>query len=784
MARFVTFCLLIAFALAADATRAQALTGPVNFVVLRVTFADFPAGSRFTAAQTQTNFNNITTLWDTDSSYGNISPSFQIAGPYQVAQPSTTYLDIESGQSSSISAMLQLLGDAVDASPSTINWTNVYGVILLFSDPRPEGFYRGITYPGTTLFRLPHVAVCPHCYIHVSIVGENPSEGAAQTWGRWAHEIGHQMQANPGNPWHPSNYNSDFELMDAEFPAQSGVFNKQSNIAYPGWLPVSKYKLVSPPAGASVGLYAEEQPPATQPDFQAIRAFLTFGGTSVYYLVSVRHNILGDDTATTHGPNGIPDNGVLIERVVEGGDPAILDNGLRRWVNVENNGSSPNTLWHAGDTYHSTTDGIYITVVRKSDDDHYQVDVRYADQAGQPDAGLQSWLQPPGNTYETTDIWIDSPVNTYGTYRYPIWSDLLGGTVPSGNGDDPAVGQVNRFYARVRNYGSMPAANVVVHFDMTDPPGVGIAGSNGFVELGAVASAQFPGLALIAPNGYTDVYYEWTPNFTLTPEQIIQGRFNFHTCVRVRLDHAVGETFFANQDGDGQQENIDHFQAISGGGGGPGAPGPPNRDTIRLRNDSRVASKQFALSVLRETLPSSWKVNVNDNNPVVTLAPNEVRDVPVVMTQTQREVVGTHYTMRVFASSEVTLHNASRPTDLHTDLHVLGGVQFQAAVLGKTSLACKSIGNGVVEGKLSGVAETGYKRLPIEVVGVERVSGKVAFSRTVTYGYVGQSGGHFKAVFGAGVKTAGLPEVIPKHAVCLFAGTTNSTSAGSAIFAM
>ena len=59
----------------------------------------------------------------------------------------------------------------------------------------------------------------------------------------------------------------------------------------------------------------------------------------------------------------------------------------------------------------------------------------YADKSGKPDVGINSWLEPPGNTYETTDIWVDSPVNGYGTFRYPYWSDLMGNTVPSGNGD-------------------------------------------------------------------------------------------------------------------------------------------------------------------------------------------------------------------------------------------------------------------------------------------------------------------------------------------------------------
>ena len=533
------------------ATPVRSLTSPVNFVVLRVTFSDFGANTRFTTAQTQDNFNNIAQLWGTDTSYGTITLNYQFAGTYQVPALSSTYLDIEGGASSSVEAIVRLVSDAVANVPvtTTINWSGVYGVVVLFADTRPDGFYRGITLPGQITISPPSGSVS----VHASIVGENPSEDVARTWGRWAHEMGHQMQANPGNPWHPSNYNSDFEEMDAEYPAQSGVFFKQGNMAWSGWLPTGKYKTVSPPTGTSVGLLAEERAPSSQPDFQAIKAFLTFGGPQVYYLMSVRRRVLGDDTATLHGPNGIPDEGVLIERVVEGGNPTINDcpapqTPCPRWVEVRGNGN-PDTLWHVGDTYQNTTDGIFITVRAKPDDDHYVVDVAYEKKAGQPDVGINSWLQPPGNTYESTDIWIDSPVNSYGTYRYGMWSDLLGGTVPIGNGDDPAVGLVNRLYARVRNYGNAPAVNVVVHFDITNPLGVGINGSSGFIPLGTVTSAQFPGLTSIPPGGHVDVYYNWTPNFPLTPAQIQAGHFYFHSCVRVRIDHVAGETFFANQDG-------------------------------------------------------------------------------------------------------------------------------------------------------------------------------------------------------------------------------------------
>ena len=339
-----------------------------------------------------------------------------------------------------------------------------------------------------------------------------PQQRDLKVWGRWAHEIGHAFQA--GGPAHPSNYNSNFEQMDGCYPCQTGVFEKQSTIAF-GWMPDSKYFVVTPAVGgATQDVYAEEYRPASLPNQQAIKAYIT-GVGSAYYLISVRRRTLGDDLNDRFSPPGIPDEGVLIERVTENTDP---------WVTVMGKGGDRDKLWKEGDLYTNASDGIFIDVAKKFDADHYLVTVRYTDKANKPDVGINSWLQPPGNTYETTDIWVDSPVNAYGSFRYGTWSDLFGGTVPKGNGDDPAIGQVNRLYTRVRNYGDVTATNVVVHFDVTSPLGLGIAGSNGFVQIGTVTSAQFPGLASIAPGGSTDVYIEWTPNATLTPQQLAQGR--------------------------------------------------------------------------------------------------------------------------------------------------------------------------------------------------------------------------------------------------------------------
>lgn len=174
MPRFLGFALLALGMVGLGGIRPAAqLTGTVNFVVLHVTFSDFGTGTRFTTAQVQANFNNIATLLGNESSYGTINVQYQFGGPYQVASASATYLDQQGGQSSSGAAIVQLINDAVAGSPNRINWTNVYGVVVLFGDTRANGFYRGITLPGTTTINPPSGGTFN---VHGSIVGESPLE--------------------------------------------------------------------------------------------------------------------------------------------------------------------------------------------------------------------------------------------------------------------------------------------------------------------------------------------------------------------------------------------------------------------------------------------------------------------------------------------------------------------------------------------------------------------------------------------------------------------------------
>jgi len=623
----------------------------------------------------------------------------------------------------------------------------------------PAQFHRG----QATKCNLPMGPGGPVKYVGCAIFSENPSDSDVAVWGRWAHEMGHTFQQ--AGPAHPSNYNNYFELMDANYPGQTGPFEKQASQGFPGWLPPSKYQVVSCIKGGEVAnLYAMEYDPTGKPNAQALKVELT---GSFYYMLSVRRKVLGDELNGFFVPNGIPDEGVIIERVNEGADPFVKVVGRGAGAGCSGASCNRNTLWHDGDVF--SGDGLSMTI-RKIDDDDYAVAVQCNDQALQPDIMLNPWTSPPGNTWETTDIWVDSPVNGYGVYRYGTWSDLAGGIVPVGNGDDPAVGQVNRLYARVRNVGTQAATNVVVHWEITDPPGLGIAGASGWAPIGTVSSAQFPMLANIPAGGTVDVYVEWTPNFALTPEQLAAGTFAFHTCVRVKMDPVAGELVLGNQDGDREQENISYFQAPSSG-----APAK-FKDVIHLHNPDFVNKKTFHLSY-KSDVPEDWQVDLNGGKSTIDLDPAQVVDLPIIIKPgALPQPVGKRFFTDVAASSLNLLVNDMDPKDLHPEYKPLGGVQVDSRVLQRTRLRCRAVKFGFdmysFEGQLDGIGDVYPDTddgLQLQVIGIDEKGQFLNFaSQVVRVNRDGSFNGAFPD-----------PNLQAKQFSCLFAGTDKLMSASS-----
>jgi hypothetical protein len=636
---------------------APTLTGNQKVVVLRIIAADDVGGTpRFTQAQVQNIFDTgLSPLWQ-NISYSNITISATVTSLLTMPKNRSSYLGTGG---SSLGDLSTALNDAVAAAGNTVNYTGVKAVLALVAIPTTDTtfFFRGVENsimlpigPGGKLVSTP-----------AALFAENPTEGLPFVWGRWAHEIGHAFQAG-GGPAHPSNYNNEFELMDRLYPGQSGMFEKFTSGGFPGWMPSTQYTsiLVGNPTGACGGtadIRAEEVNPATAVEAQAVKIDITGG---LYYLVSVREHINGDQLYP------IPDQGVLIERVIVGGDP---------WVTVQGNGART-TLWHAGDTYNAV-EGFHVAVAATGDPQVFRINVT-CQGIFQPDAYMTPWLTPPLNTYETSDIWIDSSCNGYGTYQYGTYIPFGDSTaVGHGNGDNPCANHPNTVYARIRNIGTQAMSNVVVHFDVTDPLGVGMAGASGWLNIGNVDKTIFPGLSTIAPGGYTDVSIPWTPSIATPPT----GDFDFHSCIRVRIDPITAPATETNTANNSAQENIDHFYSPPA----PPGPGSPITRIIHLINDSPIVTKTFTV-IWNDDLPPGSTVSVNGNKTDVVLPPSGVQDLPVVITPSGPSSVGQTFHVNVAASSARLLVNSLNPTDTHYDAVLLGGMSFEVRIANPTSI--------------------------------------------------------------------------------------------------
>ena len=609
------------------------VTGPQTIVVLRVRFSDYSTATRYTQATVQGFFDNeINKMWGSIS-YGTISINTTVSALLDLPHPRSNYItDHSDGDLSDGGQFMAVLNDAVAAAHTAgIDFTGVKDVMVVMGETDPSQYHRG---QATTCM----LAVGPSnslASVGCAIFSENPADPDARVWGRWMHEMGHAFQA-AGGPAHPSNYNNSFELMDRLYPGHSGMFSKQASGAggFPGWISPSVYDVVGTGvAGTSDIVYAEEYQPSDLPA-GGKRAIKFYASASVYYIISVRQRMYGDEIRP------IPDDhGVLIERVQPGADP---------WVTVIGPGGDATKLWQPNPNVTiPTPDGVYITVVNQPDPSKwaYLITVR-RDAVPRPDVMIRPWLSPPLNTWETRDIWVDSTCNGYGTFMYGTFTPSGDGTpLGYGNGDSPCANHDNRVYARIRNIGNTPAANVVVHFQVTDPLGVGMNGST-WVDIGTANSATFAGLASLSAGAYTDVYVPWTPAVALTPEQIAAGLFNYHSCIRVIIDTVAGETIVSNQDGIDEQENIGQFFAPPAG---PGAAASSIDYLVPLRNDDMLKPKSFNLD-WENDLPPGWTVEVNGNDPTVDIPAGGLALLPVSIIRTVPAAAGEVYSVTLRAT--------------------------------------------------------------------------------------------------------------------------------------
>ncbi len=210
--------------------------------------------------------------------------------------------------------------------------------------------------------------------------------------------------------------------------------------------------------------------------------------------------------------------------------------------------------------------------------------------ADDPNGAFDLSIEPWNGNYETPDIWVDRP--PYGTFDNP--NDAEGR--PTGNGDKPQPGAINKFTARIHNQGTVDATNVTVTFYSVTPPGVGDNGN--WTPLKTVDVAQ------INKNDFQDVVANWVP---------VVGD---HTCLRVFASQQLGEITGGNN---WAQENVFEFTA-------PASIPEPQIIKVAVRNPRKEKSLVY---VTLQNVPYGYIVQFP--NQWLMMGPLDERSVEMVI---------------------------------------------------------------------------------------------------------------------------------------------------------
>ena len=258
--------------------------------------------------------------------------------------------------------------------------------------------------------------------------------------------------------------------------------------------------------------------------------------------------------------------GVIVTRVIA---DSLQINQQTRFITLMHD----EHVLRQGDTVDDPARAISITVV----DDNVQarplvcrVRVEWAKTiADDPNGSFDINLTPWDGNYQTPDIWVDR--SPYGTYENPL--DAEGR--PTGNGDKPRPGQINRIYGRTHVSGGMGAQNVKLTYYAAFPPGVGDNGNWAPIGTQAVNIAQ---------NSETDAWVNWVP---------VVGQ---HTCLKVYASQQLGEITGGNNSA---QENVFDFEAPAG------SPAEPVFIPTAVRNP---LDERSMVRIAVDGLPFGWSV--------------------------------------------------------------------------------------------------------------------------------------------------------------------------------
>ncbi|MGH9462740.1 MAG: CARDB domain-containing protein, partial [Vicinamibacteria bacterium] len=149
---------------------------------------------------------------------------------------------------------------------------------------------------------------------------------------------------------------------------------------------------------------------------------------------------------------------------------------------------------------------------------------------------------------------------------------------PTGNGDRPWVEHWNRLYARVHNFGVVPASDVQVTFYVNSPPAIG--------DRGTWVPHAVRTIPAIAAGSSEAVYANWFP------------RVGEHTCLKVAVETQIGET---DVDDNEAQENVFDFDTSGA------SPHAPIDLTVSVQNP---LSTWTLIHLHPQGIPVGWEATV------------------------------------------------------------------------------------------------------------------------------------------------------------------------------
>ena len=196
-----------------------------------------------------------------------------------------------------------------------------------------------------------------------------------------------------------------------------------------------------------------------------------------------------------------------------------------------------------------------------------------------PDGKFDMTITPwSTQTWETPDIWINSPRNDHATPVYEFHEPGDPGR-PVLSGDRPWVKRPNTVFARIRNTGVEAVSDVHVTAYITSPPGIGDNGS-----WRTLASKK---IASIPAHGEVIESFEWLPDV------------DKHTCVSVAIMPKFGEI---EPNNNRAQENVARFDS----------PGASSHLPVILEAEVRSPFSEWRRVDLRvQGLPAGWHAVVD-----------------------------------------------------------------------------------------------------------------------------------------------------------------------------